>query len=136
MIWETARPYSYLRTTFDRRILIGGADDAWYNPAKRDASLPRKAKLLKAKFNKLFPHIPFDIDFMWAGTFAVTKDGLPYIGTIRQRPHTYFALGFGGNGITFSMLAAKILRDMICDKKNEQAPLFQFDRLATSDYPG
>lgn len=128
MIWETARPYSYVRTTFDRRILIGGADDPWYNPTRRDAALPRKAKLLKEKFNKLFPHIRFDTDFMWAGTFAETKDGLPYIGSIRQKPNTYFALGFGGNGITFSMVAAEILRDQLTGKKNEHAHIFEFNR--------
>jgi glycine/D-amino acid oxidase-like deaminating enzyme len=128
MIWETARPYTYLRTTFDGRIVVGGADDPWYNPKKRDAVLPKKAKLLKQKFNKLLPHIPFDTDFMWAGTFAETKDGLPFIGSIRQKPNTYFALGFGGNGITFSLVAAEILRDLLIGKQHEHAAIFQFDR--------
>lgn len=128
MIWETARPYTYLRTTFDRRILIGGADDPWYNPAKRDQALPRKAKLLKRRFNKLFPHISFNTDFMWAGTFAETKDGLPFIGSIRQRPDTYFALGFGGNGITFSMVAAEIICDLLRSVQNRHAAIFQFNR--------
>jgi glycine/D-amino acid oxidase-like deaminating enzyme len=128
MIWETARPYIYVRTTFDRRILVGGADDPWYNPTKRDAALPKKAKLLKQKFNKLMPHIPFDTDFMWAGTFAETKDGLPFIGSIKQRPDTFFALGFGGNGITFSMVAAEILRDKLRGIKNEHEAIFQFGR--------
>jgi glycine/D-amino acid oxidase-like deaminating enzyme len=128
MIWETAMPYTYLRTTFDRRIVAGGADDAWYDPKKRDAALPKKARLLKQRFHKLMPHIPFDIDYMWAGTFAQTKDGLPFIGSIRQQPNTYYALGFGGNGITFSMVAADILLDLLMGKKNENAEIFQFNR--------
>ena len=128
MIWETSHPYTYMRTTFDHRILAGGADDEWYDPKKRDRVLPQKAKLLHKRFKKLFPRIDFATDFMWAGTFAVTKDGLPFIGTIRQKPNTYFALGFGGNGITFSMVAAEILRDQLCGKKNEYAEIFQFNR--------
>lgn len=128
MIWETANPYTYVRTTFDNRILVGGADDPWYNPKKRDAVLPKKAKLLKQKFNKLLPHVPFDTDFMWAGTFAVTKDGLPFIGSIKQKPNTYFALGFGGNGITFSLVAAEILRDLLSGKQHEHATIFRFNR--------
>jgi glycine/D-amino acid oxidase-like deaminating enzyme len=128
MIWETARPYTYVRTTLDKRIVAGGADDPWYNPVKRDKALPGKAKLIQKRFNKLMPHIPFNIDFMWAGTFAETKDGLPYIGSIPQVRHTYFALGFGGNGITFSMLAAEILRDQLMGIKNENASIFQFYR--------
>lgn len=128
MIWETARPYLYVRTTFDRRILVGGADDPWYNPKKRDEALPKKARLLKQKFNRLMPHVPFDTDFMWAGTFAETKDGLPFIGSIRQMPDTFFALGFGGNGITFSMVAAEILRDQLRGIKNGHEEIFQFGR--------
>lgn len=128
MIWETARPYTYLRTTFDGRIVVGGADDPWYNPKKRDAALPKKAKLLEKRFNKMLPHISFDTDYMWAGTFAETKDGLPFIGSIRQMPNTYFALGFGGNGITFSLVAAEILRDLLSGKQHEHAAIFQFNR--------
>jgi glycine/D-amino acid oxidase-like deaminating enzyme len=74
------------------------------------------------------PHIPLKPDFSWAGAFAVTKDGLPYIGSIPERPNTYFALGFGGNGITFSVIAAEILQDLIQGKKNESAGLFEFNR--------
>jgi glycine/D-amino acid oxidase-like deaminating enzyme len=84
--------------------------------------------LLKQKFNKLLPHVPFDTDFMWAGTFAETKDGLPFIGSIAQMPNTYFALGFGGNGITFSQVAAEILRDLLSGKQHEYAAIFRFNR--------
>jgi glycine/D-amino acid oxidase-like deaminating enzyme len=112
LIWETAGPYLYLRTTSDNRILIGGKDIPFSNPNKRDGLLGQKAKSLEKSFVKLFPQIPFKTDFKWAGTFASTKDGLPYIGSIRQRPHTYFALGFGGNGITFSAIAANIIKDL------------------------
>ena len=28
MVWESARPYLYLRVTGDRRLLVGGLDDA------------------------------------------------------------------------------------------------------------
>lgn len=128
LIWETANPYIYLRTTTDHRILIGGKDDDFYNPKKRDSSLPLKVKLLEKSFNKLYPTIPFKTDYKWAGTFCGTKDGLPYIGSIPERPHTYFALGFGGNGITFSMIAAQIITDLISSRKNENQALFDFNR--------
>ncbi len=128
LIWETANPYLYMRPTADHRILVGGKDDAFYNPAKRDASLPRKTKQLEHSFSRLFPDIPFRTDFAWAGTFASTKDGLPYIGTIPERPHTWFALGFGGNGITFSLIAAQIISDLLSGKTNANSKLFGFDR--------
>ena len=128
LIWETATPYLYLRTTSDNRILVGGKDNPSSNPAVREKLLASRARALETSFKKLFPSIPFRTDFKWAGSFASTKDGLPYIGSIRQRPHTYFALGLGGNGITFSVIAAKIIRDIITGKKNDDAALFSFER--------
>lgn len=128
MIWETAIPYLYLRTTSDNRILVGGKDSPFSNPLKRDSLLNAKAKSLERSFAKLFPHLLFKTDFKWAGTFGSTKDGLPFIGTIPQRPHTYFALGYGGNGITFSAIAATIIKDMLSGKKNKDAGIFRFDR--------
>lgn len=128
MIWETANPYLYIRPTADQRLLVGGKDDAFYNPTRRDASIARKTQQLESSFNRLFPHIPFRTDFAWAGTFASTKDGLPYIGTVPERPHTWFALGFGGNGITFSVIAAQIISDLLSGKSNANSKLFAFDR--------
>ena len=47
---------------------------------------------------------------------------------VHKTPHTYYALGFGGNGITFSVIAAEIILDMIMGRKNKDASLFSFDR--------
>ena len=128
LIWETAHPYLYLRTTRDNRILIGGKDDDFSAAYKRDEALPQKMKVLENAFRKLFPAHMFRTDFGWAGAFASTKDGLPYIGSVAQRPNTYFALGYGGNGITFSVIAARIITDQILGVKNTDAEIFRFDR--------
>ena len=127
LIWETATPYLYMRTTADNRILVGGKDSPFSNPSRRDQMLTRKARELERSFVRLFPAITFRTDFKWAGTFAASKDGLPYIGSIAERPHTYFALGFGGNGITFSVIAANIIRDLLTGKKNPDAEIFSFN---------
>lgn len=128
LIWETATPYLYMRTTADSRVLVGGKDETFYSPGKRDKLLTRKTRELVEAFGRKFPDIPIRVDFAWAGTFAETEDGLPYIGSIKQLPHTYFALGFGGNGITFSQIAAEIIRDFAIGKKNADAKIFTFDR--------
>lgn len=60
--------------------------------------------------------------------FGKTKDALPYIGTYAKAPNTFYALGFGGNGITFSVLAAEIITALIKEGKHEDAALFSFDR--------
>lgn len=128
LIWETARPYLYMRTTSDKRIIVGGKDEPFQSPSKRDKLLNRKTRGIVDSFNRKFPEINLVPDFKWAGTFAETEDGLPYIGSIKQRPHTIFALGFGGNGITFSQIAAEIIRDEAKGKKNSDAQIFAFER--------
>ena len=128
MIWETARPYLYIRTTQDHRIMVGGKDDEFSGAWKRQQQLPVKVRSLEKAFQALFPHIRWKADFYRAGLFAGTKDGLPYIGTLPQRNNMYFALGFGGNGIVFSQIAATLVRDSITGKKNPHSRLFRFDR--------
>lgn len=127
LIWNTDDPYLYLRTTHNNRIMIGGRDEPFYDPDKRDALIAKKVKLLKKDFEKLFPDTPFVPEYSWAGTFVTTPDGLPYIGHYKW-PNNLFALGFGGNGITFSLVAAEILRDKILGKTNMDESLFAFDR--------
>ncbi len=129
LVWNTAQPYLYMRTTIDKRILIGGRDEKFFDPEKRDKLIDKKKNLLVKDFNKIFPNIEFKPEFTWTGTFGETKDGLPFIGTYKPLSNSYFALGFGGNGITFSVIAAEIISDLIKGKKNKDAEIFSFDRI-------
>ncbi|MCX6045056.1 MAG: FAD-dependent oxidoreductase, partial [Chloroflexi bacterium] len=128
LIWESARPYTYLRTTNDGRIMIGGEDEDFRDPVRRDRLIPRKTKKLQQKFQQFFPQIPMEVAFSWAGTFGETKDGLAYIGATTDFPNAYFALGFGGNGITYSIIAGEIIRDAILGRTNPDGELFRFER--------
>lgn len=128
LIWNTANPYLYLRTTPDNRVLIGGRDENFSDTEKRDKLIKKKTEQLTKDVNKLFPELDFKDEFSWTGTFGSTKDGLPYIGPYDKLPNGYFALGFGGNGITFSLIAAEIITDLITGKENKDADLFAFGR--------
>ena len=128
LIWETARPYLYLRTTGDNRAIVGGEDIPFKNTAAREALLERQTGNMKRRFDKMFPRIDTEVAFRWAGTFCDTRDGLAYIGDSPEWPNAYFALGFGGNGITYSWLAARIIRDFVCGAPNRDARLFGFER--------
>lgn len=130
LLWNTADPYLYLRTTADKRVIIGGRDEPFFTAGKRDRLIEKKKKQLASDFNKTFPHIPFEPEFAWTGTFGCTVDGLPFIGPYRKLPNGYFALGFGGNGITFSVVAAQILRDLLTGKRSDDQKLFAFERLS------
>jgi len=128
--WESARPYLYLRSTDDGRVLVGGEDDKLDIASKRDAALPRKADRLLAKLSRLAGGRSFEPGFAWAGTFAETTDGLPYIGALSDGdPRVHFAMAYGGNGITYSVIAADILREAIHGRAHPRAALFGFGRI-------
>jgi glycine/D-amino acid oxidase-like deaminating enzyme len=130
MLWESARPYLYLRTTRDGRVIAGGEDDAVDIPDKRDARLGRKTDALMKKVQALLPGVAMQPVFSWAGTFAETEDGLPFFGPHRKHgPRVHFAMAYGGNGITYSMLGAGLLRALIERRKHPLADLFSFTRL-------
>ncbi len=128
LIWDSGSLYLYLRTTPEGRVIVGGEDEDFVNAKRRDALISQKTRTLVKKFGRLFPAVPLEVAFAWAGTFGETKDGLAYIGVHRRFPHTSFALGYGGNGITFSLIAAEIIRDGFLGKTNPDAPIFRFGR--------
>jgi glycine/D-amino acid oxidase-like deaminating enzyme len=128
LIWEAARPYLYLRTTADGRVLVGGEDEPTADPVRRDALLAGKAARLSARGRELFPSIDFTPACAWAGTFAGTRDGLPWIGSPAGYPDVWLALGYGGNGIIFGVIAAEIVRDACLGRPHPAAGLFRFDR--------
>ena len=128
LIWETARPYVYLRTTSDNRAIIGGEDVPYASAHKSDRLIARKTQKLQRRFSEMFPQLDIEVSYTWAGTFGETKDGLAYIGQTPECPHAYFALGYGGNGITFSVIAAKIITDLHLGRPNPDVDIFRFDR--------
>jgi glycine/D-amino acid oxidase-like deaminating enzyme len=130
LLWESARPYLYLRSTSDHRLLIGGEDDKLDLPLKRDAALPRKTARLLAKVRKMLPALVLEPGFAWAGTFAETVDGLPFFGPHEQHgPRVHFAMAYGGNGIAFSQIGAEILRARIKGSTHPLRDFFSFARL-------
>lgn len=128
LVWESARPYLYVRTTEDGRVMAGGEDTAFDSAKRRDRMVERKARVVARKVKALLPDMPFEPAFAWAGTFADTADGLPYIGEHPDYPHTYFALCYGGNGTIFAAIAAELIRDAYLGRQNPNSALFRFGR--------
>lgn len=101
MMWETARPSVYLRSTPDRRVLAGGEDDTIDIPARSDARVMGKLKTLLKNIHQTMPDVSLRPVFAWGGTFAETAERLPIFGAHAQYvPRVSFATAYGGNGIT------------------------------------
>lgn len=134
LLWEYADPYLYARWT-DRRLLMGGEDVDFTDAAARDRLIPTKVQALIDKYRLFDPSVRIEPAFAWAGTFATTADGLGFIGPVPGNPRVLYALGFGGNGITFSMLAADMLADTIAGVRVPELELFRLDRSAQEVSP-
>jgi len=129
LIWENAKDYLYARTTRAGRIIIGGEDsETTVEPEARDRLIPEKSRRLAERLAALWPRASTDIEFRWAGTFDTTSDGLPLIGPVPGASGIYAAYGYGGNGITFSFLAAQLIGDLIVGKSSPLLRDFALDR--------
>jgi glycine/D-amino acid oxidase-like deaminating enzyme len=128
LVWDTGSPYTYMRYTDDHRLLIGGEDSSFNLPLLQKFVRERKVSKLKNRLTNLFQEIDFIEDFYWAGKFGSTKDGLPYIGKSPEYENAYFVLGFGGNGITFSVQGMDIILDLLSGRKNELSHWYRFQR--------
>ncbi len=124
--WEQSDPYLYFRTTPDNRIIAGGEDEAFSSPARRDALIAKKSAAIMRKLKALLPAVHTEIAHAWAGTFADSPTGLPAIGPIPEMPRVFTTLGAGGNGITFSAIAAEMAGEWVQGKRHKDLPLYRF----------
>lgn len=85
---------------------------------------------LERRLGRLFPHVDPTDDFAWCGSFGASADGTPTIDRVPRQPNCYVAMGYGGNGITFSMMAAQVLRGLITGVGDPDADLVSFRRRA------
>jgi glycine/D-amino acid oxidase-like deaminating enzyme len=129
LIWENASPYIYVRGTSDGRLIVGGEDVPFKSATAREALLPRQIRRLSDKYEKLFGEPLPRVAYTWAGSFAETEDGLPYIGAVPgMNPQLQFALCYGGNGITYSVHAGEMIRAGIEGQPHELDEIFGFER--------
>jgi glycine/D-amino acid oxidase-like deaminating enzyme len=127
-VWEASDPYLYARITHDGRIVCGGEDEEFTDEAARDALIGEKTAAIAAKLKRLVPEADIRPDFAWTGSFGTTPTGLPYVGAIPRHPRIFAAMGYGGNGITFSQMASEIVLNAIGGREDRDAALFSLAR--------
>jgi glycine/D-amino acid oxidase-like deaminating enzyme len=129
MVWDTDRPYHYARWSPDHRLLLGGADRPVRTGQRRDQQFRLATRQLRNYFETILPALAaIETEAAWEGLFAMTPDSFPYIGPHRRYPRQWFALGYGGNGMTFGFLAARLLLERWQGVMTTDHRLFGFDR--------
>jgi glycine/D-amino acid oxidase-like deaminating enzyme len=128
LIWETERPYLYLRTTVDNRIIAGGLDEDPAEAPQNKEKIDKQGKRIEKEVQKMFPDLNVEMEYAWGASFGESLDHLPYIGKHPDKERIYYLLGYGGNGTVYSMLGSRILKDLILNRPNEDAEIVKLDR--------
>jgi glycine/D-amino acid oxidase-like deaminating enzyme len=134
LAWETDRPYHYARWTRNHRLLLGGGDRLVRGTRRSARLMTTATRELRAYFETQFPALArIETPVAWEGLFAMTPDSLPYVGPHRRYPRHWFALGYGGNGMTFGYLAARLLLERWQHRMSDDHALFEFGRMRRTE---
>jgi glycine/D-amino acid oxidase-like deaminating enzyme len=125
-IWEASDPYLYMRTTPDGRVVAGGEDEDFTDEARRDELIDQKTNRVAAKVKTLFPELDAEPAFAWTGSFGTTTTGLPIVGPLPRKPRIFAVMGYGGNGITWSRIAAEWVTSALDGRIDSDSDLFAF----------
>lgn len=126
LVWEGSDPYLYFRTTSDGRLIGGGEDTASPEDYKDSGKLTEKTDIIAEKISALIGYKIGKPEFRWAAAFGDTKLSIPMIGEVPHYKNVFAVMGYGGNGITFSKIAADIITAKLKDKADPAERLFKF----------
>jgi taurine dehydrogenase large subunit len=118
----------YYRFLPDNRLQIGSRSAI----TGADAPNPRHYELLIEGMGRKFPALRgVAIDYSWWGWVDVSHDMMPRICQPDPKQSVFYALGYGGNGVSYSQQAGRRLAERIAGKGAKQTlPIF------TSPLPG
>ena len=112
MIWDSAEPYVYFRRTEDDRIIAGGFDEKGTRFSS-ERKIKKTTDDIMDRMKAYFPDLKAEPEHRWQSVFAVSRDGIPFIDRDRKNPDKYFALGYGGNGTCYSVIASMFIREYL-----------------------
>ncbi|MCX8074501.1 MAG: FAD-binding oxidoreductase [Clostridia bacterium] len=130
---NTLDPHNYIRFTEDGRIVYGGEDvkltEKFTNEKYLENLANSKYKKLYVSMQKTFYNLnEVPIEYAYNGTFGYTKDTLPIIDELDDMPNCFCNLSFGSNGVLYSVLGAKILKDAVDGYYTKDINMFKVNR--------
>ncbi|NMP15231.1 FAD-dependent oxidoreductase [Thalassotalea sp. Y01] len=122
VIMDTRALKYYYRKLPDNRILFGGRGAI----TGKGADDPYFAERLLQELKRSFPGLA-DIryQYRWSGWICMTLDDIPHISQAESEPGLFYAMGYCGNGLSFSVQAGKRLADKVAGQPVPNIPLYQ-----------
>jgi glycine/D-amino acid oxidase-like deaminating enzyme/nitrite reductase/ring-hydroxylating ferredoxin subunit len=137
LYWDTLKAYHYVRlqqmpggeSGFDGHegydLLIVGGEDHKSGQAK---DTEQRHARLESWARARFPAME-EVEFKWGGQCMETIDGLAFIGcNPMDEENVFVATGDSGMGITHGTIAGILLSDLILDRRNPWATLYDPSR--------
>lgn len=130
---DTSEPYHYLRFTPNGRVIYGG-EDVKFSEKLTDRKYlanvanDRYRRLFNSMQKTLYNIDDIAIEYAFNGTFVNTKDRLPIIDEMPGLPNCFCNLGFGTNGILYSVIGADMLKDAIKGLYTKEMNMFKAQR--------
>lgn len=123
-ITDTRTLRFYYRLLPDRRVQIGSRSAV----TGADAQHERHEQLLINGLGRKFPALRgIDIDYSWWGWVDVSHDMMPRITQPDPSQNVYYALGYGGNGVSFSAHAGRRMAERIAGRTDAAFALPIYD---------
>ena len=127
VLWEASNPYLYLRAVSGNTIVAGGRDEQNASSYSAIETLAQKARLLTGDLRALLPSLSISVTHQWGGAFGETASSLPLIDRLPGHSRAWVVAGFGGNGITFSVVASQIMAAALQGHADPDAKLFRLE---------
>ena len=117
LLQDNSDPYHYLRLSPNNRLIIGGEDILFKGDFIKDKDAVKKYQMLKQYAIEMFSQLEYvNIDYKFCGVFSTTKNNLSVIGEDERIKNLFYNLGYGANGIVYSIYGAKNLVNLILGK--------------------
>lgn len=127
LAYDMYDPYHYYRTQEvdgEKYLIAGGEDHKTAHQENTDRCFTELESYLRKHFSIS------EISHRWSSQYFEPADGLAYIGHLPGNPEKVLvACGFGGNGITYSHVAALLLSDLILKGSSVYEKLFSPSRV-------
>ena len=124
VITDTRTLRFYYRKLPDNRVQIGSRSSI----TGADAPNPKHMQVLVNGLHRKFPALKdIAIDYSWWGWVDVSHDMMPRITQPDAKASVFYALGYGGNGVSFSAHAGRRMAERIAGRSSKAFELPIYD---------
>jgi glycine/D-amino acid oxidase-like deaminating enzyme len=129
VVRDLATPPHIVRWVDDERLLISGADSARVPERLLEKVVVQRTGQLMYELSTMYPEISGIMPAAgWETPYALTGEGLPYIGPHRNYPHHLFAFGDASHSVTGAYLASRVLLRHHLGENDAADEAFGFNR--------